>query len=83
MTCQGSVPEAISAFLESRDYEDAVRNAVSLGGDSDTIACITGGIAQAYYKDIPRFVIETVRDILPAEFLKIADDFDEAFGVAL
>jgi len=83
VTCQGSVPEAIIAFLESRYYEDAVRNAVSLGGDSDTIACITGGIAQAYYKSIPLSVIETVRNILPAEFLKIVDDFDEAFGVAL
>jgi ADP-ribosylglycohydrolase len=82
VTCQGSVPEAIIAFLESRDYEDAVRNAVSLGGDSDTITCITGGIAQAYYKSIPSVVIETVRDILPAEFLKIADDFNEAFEVA-
>ena len=83
VTCQGSVPEAIIAFLESLDYEDAVRNAVSLGGDSDTIACITGGIAQAYYKSIPSAVIETVRDILPEEFLKIADDFEEAFGVDL
>lgn len=48
-TCQGSVPEAIIAFLESEDYESAVRLAVSVGGDSDTIACITGGIAAAYY----------------------------------
>ena len=52
-TCQGSVPEAIIAFLESNDYEDAVRKAVSLGGDSDTQACIAGGIAQAFYKKIP------------------------------
>jgi ADP-ribosylglycohydrolase len=49
VTCQGSVPEAIIAFLESEDYEDAIRNAVSLGGDSDTQACITGGIAEAFY----------------------------------
>jgi ADP-ribosylglycohydrolase len=83
VTCQGSVPEAITAFLESRDYEDAVRNAISLGGDSDTIACITGGIAHAYYKSIPRFIAEKVRRILPAEFLKIADDFNKAFRVAL
>jgi len=48
-TCQGSVPEAIIAFLESTDYEDAVRKAVSLGGDADTLACMTGGIAQAHY----------------------------------
>jgi ADP-ribosylglycohydrolase len=83
VTCQGSVPEAITAFLESLDYEAAVRNAVSLGGDSDTIACITGGIAHAYYKSIPSFITEKVRGLLPAEFLRIVDDFNEAFGIAL
>ncbi len=83
VTCQGSVPEAIIAFLESLDYEDAVRKAVSLGGDSDTIACITGGIAQAYYKSIPRFIVEKVRSSLPAEFLKVVDDFNGAFGLAV
>jgi ADP-ribosylglycohydrolase len=56
VTCQGSVPEAIIAFLESSDYEDAVRNAVSLGGDSDTQACITGGIAEAYYGGVPECI---------------------------
>jgi len=81
VTCQGSVPEAIIAFLESEDYEDAVRKSVSLGGDSDTIACITGGIAQAYYKSIPLFIVEKVRAILPPEFLKIVDAFNDAFGV--
>ena len=49
VTCQGSVPQAIKAFLESISFEDAIRNAVSLGGDSDTIGAITGGIAEAYY----------------------------------
>ncbi|MBD2301793.1 ADP-ribosylglycohydrolase family protein [Nostoc sp. FACHB-87] len=53
VSCQGSVPQAIIAFLESTDYEDAIRNAISLGGDSDTIACIAGGIAQAYYHGLP------------------------------
>ena len=48
-TCQETVPEAIIAFLESTGFEDALRNAVSLGGDSDTLACITGGIAEAFY----------------------------------
>ena len=51
-TCQGSVPEAITAFLESESYEDAVRKAVSIGGDSDTIACIAGGIAEAFYNGV-------------------------------
>ena len=48
VSCQGSVPQAIAAFLESTDFEDAIRNAISIGGDSDTTACITGGIAQAF-----------------------------------
>ena len=48
-TCQGCVPESLAAFFESVDFEDAIRNAISIGGDSDTIACITGGIAEAFY----------------------------------
>jgi ADP-ribosylglycohydrolase len=53
VSCQGSVPQALTAFLESTDYEDAVRKAVSIGGDSDTIACIAGGVAHAYFERIP------------------------------
>ena len=53
-TCQGTVPEAIIAFLDLTSYEDAIRKAISLGGDSDTLACITGGIAQAFYREIPK-----------------------------
>lgn len=53
VTCQGSVPQAIVAFLEAEDYEDAVRNAVSLGGDSDTLACMAGSIAEAYFGGVP------------------------------
>lgn len=53
VTCPGSVPEAITAFLESEDWEDAVRLAVSLGGDSDTIACIAGAVAEAFYGAVP------------------------------
>lgn len=49
VTCQGSVPQAIMAFLEAESFEDAIRNAISIGGDSDTIAAITGGIAEAYF----------------------------------
>ena len=52
-SCEYSVPPSILCFLESTDYESAVRNAVSLGGDADTMACIAGGIAEAYYNDIP------------------------------
>jgi ADP-ribosylglycohydrolase len=54
VTCQGSVPQAIRAFLESTDFEDAVRNAVSLGGDSDTQACMAGALAEAFYGGLPR-----------------------------
>ncbi len=56
VSCQKSVPEAIIAFLESVDFEDAIRNAVSLGGDSDTIAAITGSIAEAFYGGVPNAI---------------------------
>ncbi len=75
ISCQGTVPEAITAFLESKDYEDAVRKAISLGGDSDTLACITGGIAHAFYKEIPQMIVREVRKRLPEEFLSIIDRF--------
>lgn len=67
-SCQGTVPEAIIAFLESTDFEDAMRKAVSMGGDSDTLACITGGIAEAYYKEIPEEIGKTVWAKLPQGF---------------
>jgi ADP-ribosylglycohydrolase len=74
-SCQGTVPPAIIAFLDSEDFEDAIRRAVALGGDSDTIACITGGIAEAYYKSIPEEMLaETVRR-LPSQLLAILDNF--------
>ena len=65
-TCQQTVPEAIIAFLESTGFEDALRNAVSLGGDSDTLACITGGIAEAFYGMPPELQQETLKR-LPEE----------------
>jgi len=79
VSCQGTVPEAIIAFLDSIDYEDAVRKAISLGGDSDTLACIAGGIAQAYYKEIPVAIIREVRNRLPEEFLQIIDLFNACY----
>jgi ADP-ribosylglycohydrolase len=66
-TCQGSVPEAIIAFLESEGFEDAVRKAVSIGGDSDTIGAITGSIAEAYYgipEDIKKQALSRLNDVL-------------------
>lgn len=53
VSCHGSVPESIIAFLEADGYEDAIRNAISLGGDADTMACIAGGIAEAFYGGVP------------------------------
>jgi ADP-ribosylglycohydrolase len=76
-TCQGSVPEAITCFLESVDFEDCIRLSISIGGDSDTIACIAGGIAQAYYRDIPNWIITETRARLPQEFLEILDRFEK------
>ena len=75
MTCQGSCPEAIIAFLESSDYESAIRLAVSLGGDSDTIACMTGGIAAAYY-GIPDEIVYNAKEYLPDDMLTIILEFD-------
>lgn len=80
VSCQGSVPEAIIAFLDSHDYEDAIRKAISLGGDSDTIACIAGGIAQAFYREIPPEIVAEVRKRLPQEFLDIIDRFNGIYS---
>jgi ADP-ribosylglycohydrolase len=81
VSCQGSVPESITAFLESKDFEDAVRKAVSLGGDSDTMACIAGGIAHAFYRKIPENIVANVRERLPVEFLEIIDRFVDIYGL--
>ncbi|MDR1073454.1 MAG: ADP-ribosylglycohydrolase family protein [Treponema sp.] len=75
VSCQGSVPEAIIAFLESADFESAVRLAVSIGGDSDTIACIAGGIAEAYYQTVPDYIIDNVFVRLPQELRRVIEEF--------
>jgi len=72
-SCQGTVPQALIAFLTSSNFEDAIRRAVSLGGDSDTLACITGGIAEAYYKEIPKAIADRVVRPFPRIFHKILD----------
>ena len=79
VSCQGTVPEALIAFLDSTSYEDAVRKAISLGGDSDTLACIAGGVAQAFYREIPAPIVREVRARLPEEFLQVIDRFDTAY----
>jgi ADP-ribosylglycohydrolase len=80
ISCQGTVPEAIIAFLDSVSYEDALRNAVSLGGDSDTLACITGGIAEAYFGGVPAPVRAEVQARLPADLEAITVAFARKFA---
>ena len=82
VSCQGSVPESILAFLDSEDFEDAVRLAISLGGDSDTMGCIAGGIAQAYYSRIPQKIIAPVKQRLPETFVHLVDQCNATFGVS-
>ncbi|MDR2410449.1 MAG: ADP-ribosylglycohydrolase family protein [Bacteroidales bacterium] len=79
-TCQGSVPEAIIAFMESTDFEHAIRLAISLGGDSDTIAAITGGIAEAFYGKIPENIAKEVEKRLPNEWIPIVKKFSAVVG---
>ena len=73
-SCQGTVPQALIAFLESANFEDAIRKAVSLGGDSDTLACITGGVAEAFYGGVPEDISVKVQKKLPVPFMNILKD---------
>ena len=79
VTCQGSVPESIIAFLESADFENAIRLAVSLGGDADTMGAITGGIAEAYYGGVPEHIRKEVLKRLPNEFIDVMQKFYQKF----
>ena len=79
ITCPGSVPEAIIAFLDSTDFEDAIRNAVSLGGDADTQAAIAGSIAEAFYNGIPEYILEKTWKKIHESFKKIIVSFSEKY----
>lgn len=81
-TCQETVPQAIMAFLESNGFEDAIRNAISIGGDSDTLAAITGGIAEAYY-GIPTEIRKHALTFLDERLLKILMDFENIYAPQL
>lgn len=83
VSCQGSVPESIVAFLDSHDFESAVKNAISLGGDADTMACIAGGIAQAFYGYVPTKIVKAVREKLTADLLSVVDRFTMRFNIQL
>lgn len=80
VSCQGSVPESIIAFLDSDDYESTIKNAISLGGDADTMACIAGGIAQAFYKKIPAGIVLEAREKLTKDLLVVVDQFNGRYN---
>jgi ADP-ribosylglycohydrolase len=79
VSCQGTVPEAITAFLESTDFEDAIRNAISLGGDSDTLACITGGMAEAFYGQVPENIREQSLSRLDDAMVDVVTQFYDRY----
>jgi ADP-ribosylglycohydrolase len=79
-SCQGTVPEAITAFLDSTDYENAVRLAISLGGDADTLGCIAGGIAEAHYGGVPKEIARQGLALLDDGLLKVVHQFMSRYG---
>jgi ADP-ribosylglycohydrolase len=79
VSCQGSVPQAILAFLESTSFEDAIRNAISLGGDADTLACMAGAIAEAFYGGVPAPIAEPVLAVLDDRLGHVVREFRERF----
>ncbi|PSO48941.1 MAG: hypothetical protein BRC33_08260 [Cyanobacteria bacterium SW_9_44_58] len=79
VSCQGSVPQAIICFLESTSFEDAIRNAISIGGDSDTIACIAASIAEAFYQGVPDEILEEVYPRLDDHLKGIIQQFQSHF----
>jgi ADP-ribosylglycohydrolase len=79
ISCQKSVPPAIIAFLDSEDFEDAIRKVVSIGGDTDTLACITGGIAEAFYGGVPRDIQDQVVARLDERLSLVLLEFTEKY----
>jgi len=80
ITCQGSVPEAIIAFLESTDFESAIKNAILLRGDADTQASIAGAIAEAYYKQIPQYLINAVHRLVSEDLMAVVEAFNVRYA---
>jgi ADP-ribosylglycohydrolase len=80
-SCQQTVPEAIVAFLDSKDYEDAIRLAISLGGDADTLACIAGGIAEAFYGGVPENIASEALERLDKKLRNTVLKFREQYKV--
>lgn len=77
VSCEGSIPATFVAFLESESFEDAIRNAVSIGGDSDTIACMTGAIAEAFYQNIPDDMVIKALTYLPEPLRNIYREWQQ------
>lgn len=82
VSCQGSVPQAMRCFLDSQTWEQAVRNAVYIGGDSDTLAAIAGSIAEAFYGAVPQPVVRRIHEALPDTLLSVLEEFVRRYGVA-
>jgi ADP-ribosylglycohydrolase len=80
VSCQGSVPQSILAFLESTGFEDAVRNAISLGGDADTMACIAGAIAEAFYGGVPAHIADPTLAALDDRLRSVVLEFRQRYG---
>jgi len=78
-TCEGSVPESIIAFLESANFKDSIHKAISIGGDSDTIASMTASISHAFYKEIPTWMIIFCRRLLNPAQIQLIDAFGAKF----
>ena len=78
-SCQGTVPPAIVAFLDAENFEDAIRNAISIGGDSDTLGCITGSIAEAFF-GVPNSLRKQAMSYLPSNFQNIINEFEKLYG---
>lgn len=79
VSCRGTVPQAIIAFLESESFEEALRNAVSLGGDADTLACIAGGIAEAYYGGVPEEIRRRATSFLSEQLRTVVEEFSARY----
>ena len=75
-TCQNTVPQAITAFLEAEDFEDAIRKAISLGGDADTLAAITGSIAEAYFGGVPDHITKELQERIPPGLWQVIGRFN-------
>ena len=83
VSCQGTIPAALIAFLDADSYEETVRNAVALGGDSDTLACIAGGIAEAFYGGVPDAIRAQVRARLTLDLWAVVEAFEHRYPVGV